>query len=220
MQCIARRYQDLPVTQLEVVTIAYTTNTFLIYWLWWNKPLDVQTPIRIKAGEVPAKRLRIKETYYGPPGKEDDFSLLLQSTGFKTRTIRSIELFAARLVSSVAGNWGFQSTLSVISAAFGAIHMASWNSEFASPVEKLLWRICSAATTVIPFVFIAFVIIDQTFFLSSKRLPAKVVDVLLFSFLLPYSICRLYLIIEPFVSLRSLPTGAYDTVQWTNYFPH
>jgi hypothetical protein len=31
---------------------------------------------------------------------------------------------------------------------------------------------------------------------------------------------RLFLVVEAFLSMRSLPFGAYDTVAWTNLFPH
>jgi len=210
IQCIARRYQDLPVTQLEVVTIAYTANAFLIYWLWWNKPLDVQTPIRIRAEEVPEKRSRVSHGKYIHPNEGGNFSVLIQRTGLETRTIGSIEFFAARLLSYGLDRQGLPLTISVVTAVFGAIHMVSWNSEFASPVEELLWRICSAATTALPIVAAA------AGFVESEGV-VRIGVYILAAF---YCIFRLYLIIEPFVSLRSLPTGAYDTVQWTNYFPH
>jgi hypothetical protein len=34
MQCIARRTQGLPITELELVTIAYAALNFVIYWMW------------------------------------------------------------------------------------------------------------------------------------------------------------------------------------------
>jgi hypothetical protein len=35
-----------------------------------------------------------------------------------------------------------------------------------------------------------------------------------------YSLARAFLIIEPFVGLRSLPPAAFQTVEWINYLPH
>ncbi|KAJ6533598.1 hypothetical protein B0H19DRAFT_965108 [Mycena capillaripes] len=46
-QCIARVRQNLPVTELEVATLAFSVINVLIWWLWWNKPLDVQRPILV-----------------------------------------------------------------------------------------------------------------------------------------------------------------------------
>ncbi|KAF8532799.1 hypothetical protein BDD12DRAFT_868376 [Trichophaea hybrida] len=32
--------------------------------------------------------------------------------------------------------------------------------------------------------------------------------------------CRLFLTVESFLSLRSLPEGSFETVPWSNYWPH
>ncbi|KAF8956877.1 hypothetical protein BDZ97DRAFT_2079536 [Flammula alnicola] len=40
-QCIARGVNRLVVTELEVVTLAFAALTGIIYFLWWNKPLDI-----------------------------------------------------------------------------------------------------------------------------------------------------------------------------------
>ncbi|KAI9455650.1 hypothetical protein F5148DRAFT_984709 [Russula earlei] len=42
MQCIARGVQDLPITELELITVAFVALNFLMYILWWDKPLNVQ----------------------------------------------------------------------------------------------------------------------------------------------------------------------------------
>jgi hypothetical protein len=46
-QCIARGVQGLPITELELVTLAFATLNFLIYLLWWEKPLNVQRGVRV-----------------------------------------------------------------------------------------------------------------------------------------------------------------------------
>ena len=47
VQCIARHYKGLVVTQLEVVTIAFAALNFMTYALWWHKPSDVDCAISI-----------------------------------------------------------------------------------------------------------------------------------------------------------------------------
>src|SRR6267154_2436569 len=41
-QCIARAAQKLPLTEVEVVTLALATLTIMMYHLWWEKPMDVR----------------------------------------------------------------------------------------------------------------------------------------------------------------------------------
>jgi hypothetical protein len=47
LQCIARRIEHLPITELELVTLAFAALNFITYALWWNKPLNVQCPFRV-----------------------------------------------------------------------------------------------------------------------------------------------------------------------------
>ena len=52
IQCIAWGVYGLPVTELEVVTIAFASLTGVIYYLWWDKPLDVccSIPVHLLSG--------------------------------------------------------------------------------------------------------------------------------------------------------------------------
>jgi hypothetical protein len=44
---IARGAYGLTVTELEVVTVAFVSLTGVIYYLWWDKPLDVRCSIPV-----------------------------------------------------------------------------------------------------------------------------------------------------------------------------
>lgn len=48
MQCIARHLEHLPITELEIATLAYTIPILGIYICWWNKPLGVIQPIQVQ----------------------------------------------------------------------------------------------------------------------------------------------------------------------------
>ncbi|KAJ7700415.1 hypothetical protein B0H17DRAFT_925594, partial [Mycena rosella] len=40
-QCLARVHQHLPITELEIATLAFAVINIFIWGLWWKKPLDV-----------------------------------------------------------------------------------------------------------------------------------------------------------------------------------
>ena len=48
VQCIARGAYGLAVTELEVVTVAFATLTGVIYYFWWDKPLNVRCSIPVQ----------------------------------------------------------------------------------------------------------------------------------------------------------------------------
>ena len=65
MQCIARRVQGLVVTELELVTLAFATLNSVMYFLWWNKPLDVEStcPVYLKRARVEGENNGEKGSY-------------------------------------------------------------------------------------------------------------------------------------------------------------
>ncbi|KAJ3562108.1 hypothetical protein NP233_g9782 [Leucocoprinus birnbaumii] len=42
VQCMTRWLQNLPVTELEVITLAFAFLNFVTYTLWWNKPQNLR----------------------------------------------------------------------------------------------------------------------------------------------------------------------------------
>ena len=47
IQCIARHIQGLSLTQLELTTVALASLNGITFFLWWDKPLGVQDPVRL-----------------------------------------------------------------------------------------------------------------------------------------------------------------------------
>lgn len=45
--CVGRLAVKLPLSELEVMTLAYAALSGLIFALWWNKPTDVRFPIKV-----------------------------------------------------------------------------------------------------------------------------------------------------------------------------
>ncbi|KAH0579976.1 hypothetical protein H2248_002796 [Termitomyces sp. 'cryptogamus'] len=55
LQVAARALQHLAITELEIVTLAFSILNFMIYFCWWNKPLDVICPVRVTAYHEPVR---------------------------------------------------------------------------------------------------------------------------------------------------------------------
>ncbi|KAJ3755859.1 hypothetical protein EV360DRAFT_48979 [Lentinula raphanica] len=52
IDCIARKAQGLPITLLEVTTVAHALCSLLAYVFWWYKPLSVNRPVFIRGKEA------------------------------------------------------------------------------------------------------------------------------------------------------------------------
>ncbi|PMD62363.1 uncharacterized protein K444DRAFT_627311 [Hyaloscypha bicolor E] len=52
IQCISRLAQGLPISLVELNTFAHTVCTLLIYYFWWDKPLDIEEPTKISGKSV------------------------------------------------------------------------------------------------------------------------------------------------------------------------
>ena len=46
-QCIARSAQHLDLTLFELLTLSFAILNGVMYFLWWNKPMDVRCPVRV-----------------------------------------------------------------------------------------------------------------------------------------------------------------------------
>jgi hypothetical protein len=46
-QCLSRCLAGLAITEIELVTLAFAALNGIIYFLWWNKPLDVRYAVQV-----------------------------------------------------------------------------------------------------------------------------------------------------------------------------
>lgn len=51
-QILARAFQRLAITQLEITTAALAAMNFVMYYFWWHKPLNAQYPVMIHSTGV------------------------------------------------------------------------------------------------------------------------------------------------------------------------
>ncbi|KAJ7879430.1 hypothetical protein B0H13DRAFT_2051239 [Mycena leptocephala] len=189
-QWLARAVQHLPVTELEVATMAFAVVNIFIWILWWGKPLDVQRPIPVgPAVELQADSPLIP-TFWSAENGERIW-----------RSSRDTALAVECLTGTI----------------FGAIHCAAWTAAFPSPAEMWLWRSSSLAITAIPVVL---GLLASLQYLNCRIDIYDILYSTLISTLPIYILSRLVLLTLPFTTLRNLPTGAFVDVDWTIYIPH
>ena len=89
MQCIARAMRHLPVTHLEIITLAYAAMNFVIFILWWKKPRNVHRPIRVfrRSGSGETQLQVTEETQ---PITEETRSVIAEETQPVTEETRPV----------------------------------------------------------------------------------------------------------------------------------
>jgi hypothetical protein len=100
---------------------------------------------------------------------------------------------------------------------FGAIHCVAWSFHFPSHTESLLWRISSAAIATVPV--LTFVVSVVAYNAGDNMWLYLSIVILVLSGLL-YVAARVITVALAFVTLASLPLGAFQTVHWTTLIPH
>jgi hypothetical protein len=215
-QCILRGASKLPISQLEVTTVAFAACTIMASGFWWSKPLDVRmtTPVH----------------YSGPLPRE----IVTITKGWKTRAELQRVKMTTRIVrrgSRRSMFFNLALPFFLFSTVFSVLHLIAWDFDFATVLERDLWRVCSLVATFMPVVIAGFLQMASIWDSSinanpgAKRrikAPEFAALVILFYFLsvMAYVAARVILIFQVFYSLRSMPVGIYNTIPWTNYIPH
>ncbi|TFK68038.1 hypothetical protein BDN72DRAFT_731823, partial [Pluteus cervinus] len=113
----------------------------------------------------------------------------------------------------------------LVGTLFGAIHFISWNDEFPSTRQQVLWRMSTVFITIFPFgVFIIGGTLSFGRTLSSKSYWLSFLSAIEFFFIvvtiLLYSFARLALTIQALLALKHIPAGALKDIDWNKYIPH
>ncbi|KAF8509203.1 hypothetical protein BU17DRAFT_70510 [Hysterangium stoloniferum] len=214
VQCIARRMERLPITQLEIMTLAYTTITVTMYAFWWLKPLNVNCPLRIAITKPLRKSTESKWPLY-PASK-----VVWTIAGWQDNLMSMEQVWETRSqVPTFYGGGGKGNPSKTIemkecwpdliglaaTMLFGAIHCVVWSYVFSSIDQRRLWH--GRRSTKYPTKYVHWPV-EGIAMLSAA-----------FSFLL-YLTARLILLVLAFTTLTSLPPDACRTVEWTLHIPH
>ena len=160
MQCIVCGIEHLPVTHLEIVTLAYAAMNFMIYIFWWNKPLNVNWPVWVfrRSGESEPSGTRPQSISEAQKltwelvfdGLRTIFWFIAgyQDEGVNLSHEDRVPRFYA---NSTENNALIADTIMLgVGICFGAIHCITWVFPFPTHTELLIWQVSSVAITTIP----------------------------------------------------------------------
>ncbi|KAJ7243263.1 hypothetical protein C8J57DRAFT_1083796 [Mycena rebaudengoi] len=220
-QCFVRLAQNLPVSELEVTTLAFAVVNVCIWLLWWNKPLDVRRPIVV----IPLDDQHPCGVR-APDSKEDDWFDRLWGvlTGHYSAYDLAVYSFVPSFWSSSSReqdktNFAFFIEC-LVGTIFGAIHCAAWNADFASTVEMWMWRSCALSVIAIPPIVALCGTALVTDLFEDGSVPDILMTVISVLSILIYPIARVFLIILPLIALRAPPAGSLVDVNWSVYISH
>ncbi|KAG2123635.1 hypothetical protein BD769DRAFT_1469617 [Suillus cothurnatus] len=232
LQLVARYIRHLPITLLEVDTLAIVSLACIAYCLWWKKPKDIQRPHHVhwKATAPPPSAL-----YYEKANQEFALNswhdyLIIPSYPLKSlmgiAVTISPRVVRERRIPSLGGYkdnpHDYKQVITLLSGFFSAVvyggaHFLGWNYLFQWHMEQMLWRAVSI------FMISASVSLPIFGCLISLRIllsDSWVTKFALVTIAFIYIATRVIVIVLITLSLRSLPPGAYDTVAWTTFIPH
>ncbi|KAF7971480.1 hypothetical protein HWV62_21000 [Athelia sp. TMB] len=221
IQCIARLAEHLPITNLEVMTLAYTVMTVAMYIAWWDKPQNVSCAIRVpvdsdrQTAEVDdGDFIYLRAIGHYVLGSQDDEVVL--------RSLRRVPTFWAGVPDPDVVLKADIIALPV-AMAFGAVHCLAWSYPFTSHAELLLWRTSAIVIISVPAGVLIMCCLIMKADVSPKGVKIAGGFIGLISILIgaPLYICaRIIFFIFAFTTLASLPHAIYQTVQWTDFIPH
>ncbi|KAI9507959.1 hypothetical protein F5148DRAFT_980654 [Russula earlei] len=239
IQCVVRGVQGLAVTKLELVTVAFATLNFVMYFLWRHKPLNVQRGVRVyrKRGAAPTTEYDLPATislgqshvtgvitvwlnrFTGTGDTSKDFvdrvlykSLLLIFGGHdEDSDVKRVPTFYPDEWVTTRRRFTVFIMIAVV-LAFGGIHCVGWSFTFLSNAERILWRLASVLIIVIPFPLLMVQFVFKRVFVDEDQIMLGLVG--------NHIMFRLVLLVLSLLSLRSLPPLAYHVLDWTSPIPH
>jgi len=115
--------------------------------------------------------------------------------------------------------------LTPLSIIYGGLHLLAWTYHFPSEVESIMWlSSCMLAIAYIPKIMGFVVLTARISANMPKTKRAKPLRWLLsflgMLFTIIYFASRIFIVAESFISLRSVPIGAYLMPRWLNMIPH
>jgi hypothetical protein len=214
MELAIRGAARLPVSQLEIVTLAFAITSILTYGMLWSKPQDAKFPILQIADRYPSSDKLQKIVERGP------------TTFGRSRVDWWIPNNSIHVTDAKPYNISFLLGSLLGATVFGVPHFFGWNFVFPTKAEQILWRVSAIVTIAGPWALIITDTLIYRFPGSSQiqgrfvvdahwhgdsRLRRKIWFCTIYTLIVVYVLSRLFVIVEAFRSLYWLPEDIYKT---------
>ncbi|MCJ1360312.1 MAG: hypothetical protein MMC33_010317 [Icmadophila ericetorum] len=238
LQLTARAIQHLPITPLELSTVAVVACTASTYFFWLRKPPDVELPTMLEIDITTADTLlragdAVRTPWVHTPLDfvDGEAHIILITFVSKERTLPSSERRPMTRIHNDRNprfdSFYQRALLAFVVATFSTIHFAEWNFSFPSRAEQIIWRTCCIVAEVSLGLQGVHETMQYLFDPEYQQRPylqrRKTVwpENLLFLILSGlYFLARVVLLGSVILSMRSLPNAAFATVNWTAFVPH
>ena len=163
-QIISRAGEKLPISQLEIGTVAFVGCTLMTTFFWWHKPLDIRLWRSVTDSELawayglePKNKFSSTRIFLGTERLPNFIYWSLAGNEYREIEIgpQQGELGWVEIDGPEIIGWDYNAVLemavgSMLGILFGSVHLAAWNFEFPSTRDKMLWRAGSLLVTLLP----------------------------------------------------------------------
>ncbi|KAG6362431.1 hypothetical protein INS49_010661 [Diaporthe citri] len=150
---IVRHTTGLPISQIEIATVAFAIVAVLICLANWWKPKDISRPTMLqfcgcgkRSGHLRARTQSFTQRIL-PPSEAID------------KAEKGVPRHINRVANDVLWMEGDIRLLFYLMAGssfiFGALHCLAWNFESPTQVELICWRVASPVSAILPIVALA-----------------------------------------------------------------
>ncbi|KAH8763956.1 hypothetical protein F5882DRAFT_364589 [Hyaloscypha sp. PMI_1271] len=215
LQCLGRAVQKLPITPLEIGTIELIQRICPQRSSWRETPLDFISTINspsftseliLKTPNWPSRK-----SFLGP----------------STRIRNDVFGLKYRILDQVF--------VGAIWIGYAGVHLLAWSFDFPTRVEQILWQV--ACLTMAGSMVVFWTFSNRRFYqlvayvwpwkrlelekVVAERQRVSTIQIMLGAFVfLAYLSARLCLIVQVFITLRKMPLGVFETVNWVAFLPH
>ena len=156
--------------------------------------------------------------------------VLSRAVNFNLDDFRNfLDAWAYGIKSTDAFTWILLAILLGLMTAYGGIHLSIWGYEFPTEKERWLWRVASLNVTAFGWFFVICWLLSHSFDSIENGMVCDILPEATFLWPLFIMLClailfcaasRVFIVVESFISLRTVPIGVYAAIPWAQYIPH